>query len=263
MSSTSIIVCDCGAPVEKDAFMCARCGKCLDGSAGNTIPSSRRVTVPGRSVRASGSRRFPPPAAQNPGSRKLEASRGIEAKVAVVTFSARAQVVQAPAPPHEARPFTLTPDSSTNEAAGLELAGKLHREEMAHARLNIVLLGDGVPTAGGGLFGSDSAAAEEAAQLLKQQGARIATIGFAGPTMDFGHLRKLASSPALTFEARAGNVTPVFLLATQSLTVSRWGQKGAELVVFVIDSSGSMDEGNKKQEVEAAVAASIEFLRTL
>ncbi len=263
MRSESVIVCDCGAPVAKDAFWCPQCRKCLDGSAGNTIPSSRRVTVPGRAVRGSGSRRFHAPAVQDPGSREVGASRHVEAKVAVVTFSARAQVVQAPAPPHEAAPFTLTPESTTNEAAGLELAGEVQRAQMPHARLNIVLLGDGVPTAGGGLFGCDATAAEKVAHTLKQQGARIATIGFAGPTMDFGHLRKLASSPALTFEAQAGNVTPIFLLATQSLTVSRWGQQGAELVVFVIDSSGSMDEGNKKQEVEAAVAASIEFLCTL
>ena len=75
MRSESVIVCDCGAPVAKDAFWCARCGKCLDGSGGNTIPSSRRVTVPGRPVRGSGSQRFHPPAVQDPGSCEVAASQ--------------------------------------------------------------------------------------------------------------------------------------------------------------------------------------------
>jgi Mg-chelatase subunit ChlD len=183
-------------------------------------------------------------------------------QVAIITFKDKAQVWAEPDAPVRIPRFTLNPDGSTNEAAGLCLAGEMAKRHGAGACLNVILFGDGEPTAGGGLFGSDVKAAVDEANELKSQGARIATIGFEGPTIDFSHLREIASSPALALRARAGTVTSAFVNASQSLTQNR-RQTGPELIVFVIDCSGSMDEGSKKQEVEEAVRASLEYLCTL
>lgn len=184
-----------------------------------------------------------------------------EVKVAIVGFSDEAQLRQAPTSPHSVGRFQLTPTSSTNEQAGLRKAGDVW-QQVPGSRLNIILLGDGEPTSSDNMFKEPADAAIEVANELKAKGARIATIGCRGPGMDFDHLRALASSPAMAWEAQAGNLTPIFLQASNSITSNKWGQFGTELVVFVIDESGSMAEGDKKTQAEQAVAASIEFLKS-
>ncbi|MCL4218030.1 MAG: VWA domain-containing protein, partial [Candidatus Hydrogenedentes bacterium] len=172
-------------------------------------------------------------------------------------------VDQAPTTAHQILPFTLEPKSSTNEAAGLQLAGEVWQQHAPNRRLNIILFGDGEPNTGGGVFFCSAAkAAVKEADKLKSQGARICTIGFKGSSYDPDHLRELASSPSLNFHAKAGNIGNTFLNATQ--TITQMGQRNSqgELVIFVIDESGSMDEGTKKPEVEQAVKNSIEWLRT-
>jgi hypothetical protein len=273
MGTQNLVKCKCGAMNAPGAFQCHRCEEPFDGSAGNSIPFSRRVTKTG-SVRFSGDgnsisdrshygSKLNPVELWQPPQRDLVAQSSVDLRVAIITFSANAELRAGPAHPSQIPLFELRPRTSTNEAAGLTLAGEVCQRQVPGSRPNIILFGDGVATTGGGWFGDPGKAALDIAKGLKQQKARIATIGFRGPSMDFDHLRALASSPALAWEAQAGNVTPVFLTATQSMTSNRWGQGGDEFVAFVIDESGSMDEGNKRVEVEAAVNASIEFLCNL
>ncbi|MCC6487443.1 MAG: VWA domain-containing protein [Candidatus Hydrogenedentes bacterium] len=273
MSTQNLVTCKCGAVNTLGAIQCHQCGEFFDGSAGNSIPFSRRMTKTG-SVRFSGEgnavsgrshygSKLNPVELWQPPQRNLVAQNTVKLRVAIITFSANAELRAGPAHPSQIPPFELHPDGSTNEEAGLTLAGNVWQQQLSGSRLNVIVFGDGVATTGGGWFCDPGKAALDIAKGLKQQKARVATIGFRGPSMDFNHLRALASSPALAWEAQAGNVTPIFLTATQSMTSNRWGQYGAEFVAFVIDESGSMDEANKKAEVEAAVNASIEFLRNL
>lgn len=273
MSTHNLVTCKCGAMNALGAIQCPYCGVYFDGSDGNSIPLSRRVTRTG-SVRFSGNGdsvsdrshygiKLNPVEIWEPPKRDLVSQNPVDLRAAIITYSADAILRAGPAHPSHFTRFELHPDASTNEAAGLRLAGEVCRQQLPGSRLNIILFGDGVATTGGGWFCDPGKAALDIAKGLKKQKARIATIGFRGPSMDFDHLRALASSPALAWEAQAGNVTPIFLAATQSMTSNRWGQGGDEFVAFVIDESGSMDEGNKRVEVEAAVNASIEFLRNL
>jgi hypothetical protein len=263
------ITCSCGQQNSAIAFRCQKCHKLFDGSAGHTIPTSRQVTIPGKTGQASGtvatqsrpigqSVRFPVVQRAVP---RTVASRP-EVKVAIVGFSDDADVKQAPAPPHSVRAYHLEPTNSTNEQAGFRKAGEVW-SKVPGSRLNIIFLGDGEPTSSDSIFRDPAEAALEVANALKAKGARIATIGCRGPNIDFEHLRALASSPALAWEAQVGNLTPIFLQASNSFTSNLWGQFGSELVVFVIDESGSMAESEKKTQAEQAVAASIEFLKSL
>ncbi len=227
---------------------------------------SRKVTRSSQSVRAGANQRAPSFRAAVPvewAGRLPAVKQKSETKVAIITYSDEATLVQEPVPPDQVRAFFLRPDASTNEAAGLRLARQVRLQYMPQARLNLVILGDGEATSGGGPLGDDKEASLAEADILKQEGTRITTIGLRGPTMDFNHLRSLASTPALAFEAQSGQIARVFVHATQSLTSYRWGQTGAEFVIFMIDQSGSMDEQNKKEEVEEAVRKSIALLASL
>ena len=266
MDTQNMVTCTCGAQNPAGTFKCQSCGAMFDGSAGNTVLLSRRVTVPRQSVRTGaiqGAGSFHPPIPRDWAGRPPVVQQKPEVKVAIVGFSEEAEVRQTPVPPDLVRAYFLKPDSSTNEAAGLRLAGELWQKYMPNARANAILLGDGEPTSGGGFFGSDKEAALKEAHELKQRGARIATIGVHGSTMDFKHLQSVASTPALAFDAHVGGIARVFVHATQTVTSHRWGQTGAEFVAFVIDESGSMAEDNKKTEVEEAVNASIALLQRL
>jgi uncharacterized protein YegL len=267
MNSQIMVVCDqCGTENLPQAFRCQKCGKTFDGSAGNSIVLSRHVTRSGQSVRANASQRAPsfyPPVPHEWAGRPLATKQKPEVKVAIIGFSDEALVRQEPVPLDEVRPYVLDPDASTNEAAGLLLADEIWQRHMPQARANVILLSDGEPTSCGSLLGDPKQAGLQASDNLKRKGARVATVGVAGSTMDFAHLRSVASTPALAFEAQEGGIARVFIHATQSVTGRGWGQTGAEFVVFVIDESGSMDEGNKQAEVEEAVAASLALLRRL
>ncbi len=258
-------ICDCGTRNPAIAFRCQGCGKIFDGRAGNTIPAGRMVTRTGAPGSADSSLLPSRPTARTVDMFTTARYREITAapKVAIITFNSKAKVWAEPAAPNQIPRFTMNPSGSTNEAAGLQMAGELAKRHGAGPRLSIILFGDGEPTDGGGLFGSDTKAAVDAADELKGVGARIATIGFDGPTVDFAHLREVASSPALALRARAGTITSAFVSASRSLTQNRLRQTGEELIVFLIDESGSMDEGTKKREVEDAVRASLEYLSTL
>jgi len=264
-----MIVCGkCGAENFPQAFRCQNknCNEIFDGSAGNSIVLGRNVTRSSQSIRANGSQRTPSFHAPLPAEwigRPPAVRQRPEVKVAIVGFSDEAVVRQEPVPLGQVRAYFLRPDASTNEAAGLRLAGDLWKQYMPRARASFLYLSDGEPTSGGGFFGDDKEAGLQEAQTVKQMGARIATIGVRGSTMDFDHLRSIASTPALAFEAELGGISRVFMHATQSMTSHRWGQTGAEFVVFVIDESGSMEEDNKKAEVEEAVNASLALLRSL
>ncbi len=259
------ILCECGTRNPSIAFRCQGCGKVFDGSAGNTIPTGRMVTRTGGPRPADSAILVSRPMTKTadiftpPRHRETATAP----KVAIITFNDKAKVWAEPAAPSQIPRFTLNPCGSTNETAGLRLAGDLATRYGADTCLSIILFGDGEPTAGGGLFGSDIRAALDEANELKSKGVRIATIGFEGPTMDFAHLREIASSPALALRARAGTVTAAFVNASQSLTQNRRRQTGEDLIVFLIDESGSMDEDTKKDEVEEAVQASLAYLSTL
>lgn len=267
MSTETRITCDkCGVENSVHAFCCQSCGNGFDGRAGNTIPLNRQLSVRSQSIRIPSGKSgasFQAPVPKEWAGR-LPATQGrVETRLAIVGFSDDAVVRQLPVPPDQVSAYSLVPDALTNEAAGIRLAGELREKHMPHARLNLVVLGDGEPTAGGGPSGDDKQAALNIADDLKRKGARIATVGVHGPTMDFKHLQSLASTPALAFDAHVGGIARVFVHATQSITTHRWGQAGAELVVFVIDESGSMEEDNKEAEVEEAVAASVALLKRL
>ena len=272
MTKPNNILCpDCGEENLPFAVRCrnGNCKKVFDGQEGHSVLTSRR---PSMSIGAS--RLLTDAESEAFGSNRqssfhamvqspiagLPVSEGQDYLVAILTFSSNARVAQAPATAHQILPFSLNPMGLTNEAAGLRLAGEIWQQHAPDRRLSIVLFGDGEPTAGGGLFGSDAKAAVKEADKLKNQGARISTIGFKGSTYDGAHLRELASSPSLNWSAKSGQIGHTFLHATQSVT--QFGQRhgAGELVIFLIDESGSMDEGTKKQEVEDAVAQSVEFL---
>jgi uncharacterized protein YegL len=263
MSTQDFVTCDCGERNASYAFRCGKCGKIFDGGLGNTIPTRRMVTVPERAsatVQAE-SAAMPMPIRQ----RVPALGRGRDDMlVEIVTFDDHAHVRVSPCPVNMVSPFTLHPGGSTNEADGLRLAGEEAGRHCPNARLNLILFGDGEPTSGGRWHKSDADAALEEAEKLKRRGARIATIGFeGGGSMDFHHLRQLASSPSLALEARSGRLTAAFLNVTHTLTQDRWDHQGPELVAFVIDESGSMNEGTKKEELEEAVRSSLAFLGQL
>ena len=263
MNTQDFVICECGERNVSYAFRCGNCGKIFDGGLGNTVPTRRMATVSGRAStwKDTTSAGVPAPIEHRSPAPTI---RRNEMLVEIVTFDDDANVEVSPCPPGMVPPFRLNPAGSTNEAAGLRLAGEEAKRYCPNARLNVILFGDGEPTSGGRWHKSDSDAALEEAEKLKRQGARIATIGFeGGGSMDFQHLRQLASSPSLALEARSGRLTAAFLNVTHTLTQDRWNHQGPELVAFVIDASGSMNEGTKKTELEDAVQKSLAFLSQL
>lgn len=264
MDTENLITCSCGQQNSALAFRCSKCDQMFDGRDGHSIPLDRQVSIrqplsgEGKRAVVMRKRRFPSvPAVSGPSPQWTPVS--MEPTVAVVTYSDDAAVRVAPSKPGAVGSFVLSPDGGTNEVAGLALAADLWRQHAAQDRLNILLFSDGEANQGG--YDPKQAAVEKAREL-KKAGARVATVGFGGTSADLDHLRTLASSPALAFETRAGSVVSAFLNASQSLSQRSGNFNGREFIVFVIDASGSMDEGNKREEVEQAVNASIGFLKT-
>ena len=264
MNTATEIVCSCGAKNAAVAFRCHECGTVFDGRAGHTVSGTGRPTIAGSSspvsIRAPQSASIRVPMVQVVSGNGHVEPTGRNVEVGIITFNSKARVHTPPTSPQNVGGFVLSPKSCTNEAAGLELTEEIWQQHAPNSRLNVILFGDGEPTAGGGLFGGHGKAAVEVARGLKDKGARIATIGFKGPSYSAAHLRELASSPALTWEASAGTVMPAFRQASVTIVSNNWMQGEGELVMFVIDESGSMGEGKKKQEVEEAVAASVQII---
>lgn len=271
MKEQTLIVCPkCGAGNSRQAFKC-QCGEFFDGSAGHTTRTTRRdasVRFLGQdSVRLPALSKNLPQPARSPIPVLNQAPaiepHGRDVQVEVITFADEARLRMGPASPGEIATFRLDPDGSTNEAAGLRLAFDTWQQHAPSSRLSVILLGDGEPTSGAGLFGNDAAAALVAAQAIKGEGGRIATIGFRGPSMNFDHLEELASAPSLAWEASSGQLADIFREASTRVTSRRFPSTAADFVVLLIDESGSMAEDSKKAETESAVAAAIRFLSTL
>ena len=261
MSSQALIPCPaCNTLNSAIAFQCQSCGAVFDGAAGHSIalsrPRSRRVLphdtqalvpVGTRSVVAP----FRAPGLQS----RSHILRNV--KVAIVTFSDDAKVHTQPTSPENIKPFVLKPDASTNEKAGFELADGIWHKYCSANSADIIFFGDGDATSGGA---DPAQAAVDTADKLKKKGARIAAVGFEGETMDPHHLRALASSPALMWMAREGTLAQIFKTASRSLSSRRFQKDNEMFLIFVIDTSGSMNEDNKKHELEHAVDSSIAYL---
>ncbi len=251
----------CGQYNHVHAFQCSNCRTIFDGSGGHSVPKSQPASSP--ALPAKGTPGWLPQRRSDQGGRHPAHTCPIRDIVAaLITFNNRARIWAPPSRPWDIEPFTLRPDGSTNEAAGLQLAQELWQDSCPERSLDVVLFGDGEPTAGGGLLGSPVKAALKAAEKLKEQGGRIAAIGFEGPSMDPAHLRLLASSPGLMWMAREGTLESIFREASSSMTESRT-QHEPSLLAFVIDSSGSMDEDNKRPELERAVKSCLSYLGQL
>ena len=251
---------NCHRPNNVHALRCAWCNTYPDGSGGHSVPASRSASQPAVQ-RQVGQYPLAVPQAQ----RRQQLANAAPLRdilVAILTFSSSAEIWIKPTLPAEIPCFSLDPGGATNEAAGFELAGKVWQGQCPERSFDVVFFGDGEPTAGGGFFSDDAKAALNAANTLKSQGVRIAAIGFEGESMDPEHLRELASSPGLTWMATAGNLESMFRKASVSVSESR-DAKNPSLLGFVIDSSGSMNEGSKKPELDRAVNSSLDYLAGL
>ncbi len=264
MPNTNMLACPkCGELSPAFAIRCWNCGEIFAGEGGHTIEFDRLPTTMGSHAHRAGLSQplsvvvanqevFAVPAVPN---------KGMDIRAAVVTFASKAHVRINPTAPNDLPIFRLDPSGSTNEADAFRTAGEIAQAHGDGARVSALFFGDGEPTAGGGFWGDHADAALKEADRVKQHGITVATIGFEGD-VDFKHLNRVASSAALCWKAREGNLTKVFTLATQTLTQQNPSASG-ELVIFLIDESGSMGDGTKKEECEEAVNASFEFLRSI
>ena len=181
--------------------------------------------------------------------------------VGVITFSHTATVHTDPTPPENLSRFTFTPFGGTNIAAALKLASKVHAKVAPGDELLVVLCSDGDASFGGGITRNHAGAAIKKAEELRAKGARLACIGFAGGGYDFDTLRKIASSPSLFWRANEGSLASIFVQTSQRITQQGTRNDRDRLLLFLIDTSISMEEAGKQRECEEAVNAGFAFLR--
>lgn len=262
---TSITCPNCQGDIASTAVICPKCQFVLQGDLRQKFGDS--TTVSGKRKSKTRVIDMESPFSQsttgtsmNLPMMPLRGGRKEQIDVAVITFSDDAEIRIPPCSAHHVSSFTLMPDSGTNYKAGLELVQNL---TAGYRRVLLLVCGDGEANQGGGLFGCPSKAAIKAAQDLKDKGVRIATIGFEGPSYDPQFLRSLASNPALVEKTYSGRVQHSFVRATQTLTAGAAKDNGPMLFIYLIDESASMNEENKKPEVEAAFRESLQMLKQM
>lgn len=253
----------CGENISAHAFICPNCGKPQPGSVNQKFADSTTTTVPrtqGKNIIDVTAHFDPSEQSGPPVSQSLRGSGRKKIDVAVITFSDNARIQTAPTPVHEVDTLYLEPDSGTNYKAAFKEALSLCH---GYGRVLVLVEGDGGANVGGGFLSNPEEAAFKAAQELKDCGARIAVIGFDGATHNPDFLRGLASGPSLWEVTYSGQVQQSFVSATTTLTNGPRAGSGKTLFIYIIDESGSMSEGNKQQEVEAAFRSSLQVLKQM
>ncbi len=193
--------------------------------------------------------------------------------VAVVTFNDDAEVVVPLSPVEQVGAFPITPDGRTNGAAAFAKADEiLHGDPgRIYRKSAVVMLSDGDFTFGGGGFlgfgGNPAEAAIKESKALQAKGTRVGSILFSGDESARESLKGVASSPSLFMEAANGQLMKAMLSLTRTMTQAAGSASESTrpgmAVVFLIDSSGSMGEGSKKSEAEAAFLRCVEDLRAM
>lgn len=192
--------------------------------------------------------------------------------VAVATFNDRVRVVQNLAPVEQVGPIEIRPNGNTNGAAALQKAEDILYGDPARIfrKSAVILLSDGEFNSGGnflGIGGDASDAAIEASKSLQAKGARVGTILFEGEESARETLLNVASSRSLHMDADNGQLVRAMLSLTRTMTTAAGTVSEATVpgiaVVFLLDASGSMSEGGKKPEAEAAFLRCLEDLRKI
>lgn len=128
----------------------------------------------------------------------LAESEDLETRVAAVAFSDTAHFILKPTLVEQAPYIGLSAGCFTNEMAGLELVRYAWEQVGLGARLNVVVMGDGLPTKP---ECNPKKQAENAAERLRREGAQIATVAFDVCGSAQEHLMRMASSPYMFIQA--------------------------------------------------------------
>ena len=183
--------------------------------------------------------------------------------VACITFNEQAELIFPLSPVSQVPSIKIKPSGGTNGVPGLDLAYNVLFGDPTriYSNLNALVMSDGDFNSGGG-------PEEIEAQFLKDAGVKIGSILYDSGSSDANALRKIATSTGLFFEASRGDLAQKMLNAsrTMSQTVSAISQQNripGTAFVFILDASGSMAEGSKKEEAERAFALTVDQLQQM